>query len=157
MSENKHQIEIIDFTDELKVHIKTLNYEWLQKYFCVEVGDVVSLSNPREQIINKGGFIFYAKLNDEIIGTASLLKKTDHIFELSKMAVKDTAQGMGVGRMLLEYCLKIAKQKRIDKLILYSNTFLKPAINLYQKYGFVEVPLEKGLYERANIKMEKVL
>jgi ribosomal protein S18 acetylase RimI-like enzyme len=151
------RIEIIDFTIANKEHIKILNYEWLQKYFKLEKGDVISLSNPQAEIIDKGGFIFYAKVNGEIVGTASLLKKPNGVFELGKMAVFQKAQGLGIGTSLLEYCLAFAKQKSIPKLILYSNTALKSAIHLYEKYGFVEIPLEQGLYERANIKMEKVL
>ena len=54
----KSNIQIIDFSDDLKESIKTLNYEWLEKYFRVEKSDVISLSNPREEIINKGRFIF---------------------------------------------------------------------------------------------------
>lgn len=155
MSENK--IEIIDFTDELKEPIKTLNYEWLEKYFRVEKSDIVSLSNPKEEIIDKGGFIFYAKLNGEIVGTASLIKKSESAFELGKMAVSEKAQGDRIGTILLEHCLNIAKQKQIKTLILYSNTQLKSAIHLYKKYGFSEIELENGLYDRANIKMEKYL
>jgi ribosomal protein S18 acetylase RimI-like enzyme len=151
------KIEIIDFTEDNKEHIKILNYEWLQKYFKVEPGDVIALSNPTKEIIDKGGFIFYAKQHDEIVGTSSLLKKPSGTFELGKMAVTQKAQGFGIGTILLEHCLAFAKQKSIPTLILYSNTSLKSAIHLYKKYGFVEIPLEQGLYERANIKMEKIL
>lgn len=153
----KSNIQIIDFSDDLKESIKTLNYEWLKKYFRVEKSDVISLSNPREEIIDKGGFIFYAKLNDEIVGTASLLKKSNTIFELGKMAVSEKAQGHKIGTLLLEHCLSFAKQKEVKTLLLYSNTQLESAIHLYRKYGFSEVELEKGLYERADIKMEKHL
>lgn len=154
---NELIIEIIDYSDELNEPIKTLNYEWLEKYFRVEEGDMRSLSNPKEQIIDKGGFVFYAKLNGEIVGTASLLKKADRVFELGKMAVTEKAQGYGIGKILLEHCLKIARQEGMSKLILYSNTKLEPAIHLYRKYGFIETALEMGLYERANIKMELYL
>lgn len=154
---NKSNIQIINFSDDLKEPIKTLNYEWLEKYFQVEKNDVISLSNPKEEIIDKGGFIFYAKLYDEIIGTASLLKKSETVFELGKMAVSEKAQGYKIGTLLLEHCVKFATQKEIKTLILYSNTQLKSAIHLYRKYGFYEIELEKGLYERADIKMEKHL
>lgn len=157
MDKYSNNIEIIKFTNEVKEPIKTLNYEWLEKYFRIEKGDEISLSNPKTAIIDKGGFIYYAKLNNEIVGTVSLLKKTDTIFELGKMAVTKKAQGFKIGTILLEYALNIAKEKQIKKLILYSNTILKSAIHLYQKYGFVEIELESGLYERANIKMEKEL
>lgn len=150
-------IEIVDYSDDLKRPIKALNYEWLERYFRIEEGDKISLSNPRQQIIDKGGFIYYAKVDDKIVGTASLLKKSDTVFELGKMAVSESARGKGVGARLLEHCLLEARQKQIKKIILYSNTQLESALHLYQKYGFVEVELERGLYERANIKMEKIL
>ncbi len=154
---NKHTIEIIQFSEELSEPIKTLNYEWLEKYFRVEAGDVESLSNPQKYIIDKGGHIYYAKLDGEIVGTASLLKKSETVYELGKMAVNDKAQGHGIGTILIEHCLEVANQKQISTLILYSNTTLQSAIHLYRKYGFEEVELETGLYERANIKMEKHL
>ena len=157
MSIDNQTIEIIDFTNELCDPIKSLNYEWLEKYFRVEEGDVVSLSNPKKYIIDKGGFIFYAKLDNKIVGTVSLLKRADTIYELGKMAVTDSAKGLGIGTILLEHCLYEAKQKQIKTLILYSNTILQSAMHLYRKYGFEEVELESDLYERANIKMEKHL
>ena len=73
------------------------------------------------------------------------------------MAVTDRVKGKGIGTILLEYCLDFAKEKGIPKLILYSNTRLTSALHLYEKYGFIETPLESGLYERADIKLEKVL
>jgi N-acetylglutamate synthase-like GNAT family acetyltransferase len=118
---------------------------------------VISLSDPKAEIIDKGGFIFYARMNNEIVGTFSLLRESDEVFELGKMAVTAKAQGHYVGNALIEHCFHVAKQKGIRKLILYSNTALSPAIHLYRKFGFKEVPLESGHYERANIKMERAL
>jgi len=155
MNTNQHIIEIIDFSDELAQPIKTLNYEWLEKYFQVEESDVLSLSDPKKYIIDKGGFIYYAKLNGEIVGTASLLKMNETSYELGKMAVTSKAQGYGIGKLLLEHCLASARLKQISTLILYSNTKLTSAINLYRKYGFEEIELERGHYnKRGNIKME---
>jgi len=151
------KIEIINFSDDLQEFIKTLNYQWLQKYFRVEKGDVTSLTNPKQEIIDKGGFIFYAKLDNEIVGTVCLIKKNETVFEIGKMAVLENYQNYGIGKMLLEHCLNQAKVKGIKTLILYSNTKLASAIYLYKKYGFVEADLEQGLYERANIKMKKHL
>lgn len=52
MDQNK--IEIINFAEGLEEPIKTLNYEWLEKYFKIEESDIRSLSNPKEEIIDKG-------------------------------------------------------------------------------------------------------
>jgi ribosomal protein S18 acetylase RimI-like enzyme len=73
------------------------------------------------------------------------------------MAVAIGFQGLGIGQKLLLHCFALAEKKGIQKLILYSNRRLLPAIHLYKKFGFVEVPLEEGVYERADIKMEKVI
>jgi hypothetical protein len=54
----------------LKEPIKTLNIEWLSKYFKIEPKDELVLSNPQEEIIDKGGMIFIS----EVVGTVSLLK-----------------------------------------------------------------------------------
>lgn len=153
----ENTVEIIPFTTALTEPIKTLNIEWLKKYFNVEPKDEVVLSNPQGEIIDKGGMIFYAKYNDEIIGTVSLIKIDDTTFELSKMAVTDGVQDLGTGKKLMVHCMDIAEQKGIKKLILYSNRKLLPAIHLYEKFGFVEISLEGGVYERADIKMERII
>lgn len=153
----QNTVEIIPFSSDLKGPIKILNIEWLKKYFRVEEKDELVLSNPQEEIIDKGGMIFYARSNNEILGTASLMKIDDITFELSKMAVSDKAQGLGIGNKLLVHCLAVAEENNIKKLVLYSNRILLPAIHLYEKFGFVEVSLGNISYERANIKMEKTI
>ena len=148
------KVEIIPFSIELKEHIKTLNLEWLEKYFQVEPMDEIVLSNPQTEIIEKGGFIYYAKYDDKIVGTFSLLKIDQYTYELSKMAVTTAVQGLGIGKKLIAHCLAVAKEKDIKTLILYSNRSLKTALHLYKTFGFVEVALENGIYQRADIKMQ---
>jgi ribosomal protein S18 acetylase RimI-like enzyme len=157
MKNPKTKIDIIPFSITHKEAIKTLNLEWLQKFFKVEPKDELVLSNPIEEIINKGGKIYYAQHLDEIVGTVSLLKIDTTTFELSKMAVTEKAQGLGIGRQLIEFCIEEAQKLGIQKLILYSNRQLKSALHLYESFGFKEIPVESGVYERADIKMELLL
>ena len=157
MKAQSKKVQIIDFTEENKEAIKTLNIEWLEKYFRVEPSDVIQLSDPVGEIIDKGGIIFYAKYDGTIVGSAALMKINDKRYELAKMAVTETAQGLGIGKALMDHCMLLASQLSAETLVLYSNTKLAPAIHLYRKYGFVEVPLDVVHYERANIKMVKIL
>ncbi len=151
------KIEIIDFSSEYKKELKRLNYEWLEKYFYVEENDKKVLSNPQKYIIDKGGFVFYAKIEEEIVGSAALMKVSAGVFELGKMAVTQKFQGLGIGKKLLEYSLDFAEKNKIEKVFLFTDSKLKPAIALYEKYGFKEVDFEKGVYERGDVKMEKTL
>ncbi|MFH7010349.1 GNAT family N-acetyltransferase [Flavobacterium sp. FlaQc-52] len=151
------KVVIVPFSSDLKEAIKILNLEWLEKYFKVEEKDEIVLSDPQRYIIDKGGMIFYAKYNDEVVGTYSLIKTDVTTFELGKMAISERAQGLGIGNKMLVHCMAVAKENHIQKLFLYSNRILLPAIHLYEKFGFTEIPLEDGVYERADIKMEKIL
>ncbi|WP_462250201.1 GNAT family N-acetyltransferase [Ferruginibacter sp.] len=147
-------IAIIPFTEALAHHFTALNKAWLQKYFEVEPVDEKMLANPKQYFIDKGGFIFFAMYNKEVAGTFALLKVSDTVFELSKMAVDEKFQGKNIGNAMMEFCMQEAKRLQLHKVILYSNTLLGPAIHLYKKYGFTEVPDFKSEYKRANIKME---
>jgi N-acetylglutamate synthase-like GNAT family acetyltransferase len=147
-------VEIIAFDAALKKHFTELNAAWIKKYFVVEPKDEEVLGDPQQFIIDKGGHVFFAKLNGEIVGTFALIKDDENVFELSKMAVSENDQGKNIGNKMLEYCLQQAKNLGAHKLILFSNTILQPAIHLYKKFGFKEVALGSSVYKRSNIKME---
>jgi GNAT superfamily N-acetyltransferase len=150
-------IEIIGFEPGLAKDFKDLNLDWLQKYFEVEPADEKVLYDPQGQVIDKGGFIFFAKSGNTVAGTVTLLKLNETVYELAKMAVEESFQGKKIGNRLLEYCIDFAKDLDIQKLVLYSNRKLLPALHLYKKFGFVEVPLGNTDYKRSDIKMEKFL
>lgn len=152
-----NNLEIIPFSNEYSHDFRDLNLEWLEKYFHVEPYDYEVLGNPKENIIDKGGYIFFTKLNEQIVGTVALINSGDY-YELSKMAVSPKYQGLKIGQKMLTYCIDFSKNKGWKNLILYSNRDLQTAIGIYKKYGFLEVPLEKDVhYERADIKMELIL
>jgi ribosomal protein S18 acetylase RimI-like enzyme len=73
------------------------------------------------------------------------------------MAVDEQFQGKRIGHSMLEFCLHRAIELKARKVILYSNTKLKPAIHLYRKFGFIEIPLGDTIYKRSDIKMERKL
>jgi ribosomal protein S18 acetylase RimI-like enzyme len=150
-------IEVINYKDDYAKHFHDLNKAWLEKYFVVEPIDAEMLSNPRKFFIEPGGYIFFAKLGEKIVGTFALLKESDDVYELSKMAVDEQFQGKKIGNAMLEFCLQKAQELRAKKVFLFSNTILEPAIHLYRKYGFVEIPVGNSGYKRSNIKMERVL
>ncbi|MFD1162310.1 GNAT family N-acetyltransferase [Hwangdonia seohaensis] len=151
-------IKIISFVKTYAKDFYELNIEWLKTYFYVEPFDEAVLSHPKTYIIDKGGHIFFAKLDNEIVGTVALMPLGNKgLFELTKMAVSPKHRGFKIGQQLMQYCIDFAKSIGLPKLILYSNTKLENAIYIYRKYGFVEIPVEPNSpYKRSNIKMELV-
>ena len=157
MNANENNIAIIPFSEELAAHFTRLNTAWLQKFFVVEPVDAEMLANPKQFFIDKGSLIFFATINNEIAGTFALLKESDTVYELSKMAVDEKYQGRKIGNHMMEFAIAEAAALHATKIILYSSKKLANAIHLYRKYGFIEVPLDSSLYKRADIKMEMEL
>ncbi len=148
-------INIINYNSKYAKQFYDLNIEWLETFFYVEPYDEEVLSKPDFYIINKGGYIFFALKNDEVVGTVALMPTKDsEILELTKMAVLPEERGQKVGQHLLQYCIDFGKEQNLKALLLYSNTKLENAIHLYRKYSFKELELEENNpYERADIKM----
>lgn len=151
------ELTILDYEPSLAIHFRELNLAWLRKYFYVEAIDEEVLNNPARYIIDSGGAICFARVNGNIAGTFALINRGEGIYELGKMAVAEVYQGKGVGNALLQACFDKAKKLGAEKVILYSNTRLAPALHLYRKYGFSEVSLGASEYKRSDIKMERVL
>lgn len=152
----RNNIEIIEFENKYAPHFKTLNYEWLKKYFWVEKEDEEILSNPEKEIINQGGFIFFAKENDEVLGTAALIRHKNGNFELAKMAVTEKSQGRQIGKKLAMTVIDKAKSINAGTLYLETSKRLQAACSLYKKLGFEQVEYgsnEGTKYGRASIKM----
>ena len=89
----------------------------------------------------------------EVVGTCALLARPDGARKLAKMAVKESAKGKGIGRALGEAAITAARAAGAPRVELISNTRLEPAIALYRRLGFVEVPMTASEFARANVAM----
>ncbi|WP_343521929.1 bifunctional helix-turn-helix transcriptional regulator/GNAT family N-acetyltransferase [Pedobacter sp.] len=153
------KVEIIDYQPKYQEIFRSLNVEWISKYFTMEESDYKALDNPQGYILDKGGVILVARYEGEPLGVCALIKMNDgeYDFELAKMAVSPKAQGKNVGFLLANAIIEKARSLGATKIYLESNTILKPAINLYHKLGFKKVAGKPTPYARCNIQMELVL
>jgi ribosomal protein S18 acetylase RimI-like enzyme len=145
---------IVAYRAEHQPHFERLNKAWIERYFVLEDIDRFVLGQPEEAILAQGGAILMALLDGVVAGTVALKKVDDRVYEFTKMAVDETFRRKGIAEALSYAAMEKARELGAEKIILYSQTSLEPAIALYRKLGFREVPLEPGTYQRANIKME---
>lgn len=153
---NSDTIEIVEYKDEYKEFFVSLNKAWITRYFKMESVDEKVFANPKAEIVEKGGFIFFALVNGIVAGTVSLLKinATEYAYELAKLAVDEKYQGFGLGKRLCIAAIKKAKVLSPKKIYLESNTKLKPAISLYRKLGFSEIKGIKPMFDWVDIQMQ---
>lgn len=139
---------------------RTLNEEWITRYFTLEVKDREILNDPVHSILLKGGHIFMAYAASEAVGCVALIPMRDGVYELSKMAVSPPLRGRGLGRRLLQHAIAQARSIGAQSLFLGSNSRLKNAVHLYESVGFRHVKpetLPPMPYSRADVFMEMSL
>ncbi len=152
-----HQdVKIVSYKPEHQPAFESLNRAWIEKYFWIEPIDLEVLQHPGQKILEAGGEILLAVVDSQAVGVVALKRVDETTFEFTKMAVDETYQGKKIGERLAIAAIAQARDKNAAKIILYSNTKLEAAINLYRKLGFVEVDLD-GPYKRSDIKMELTL
>lgn len=147
-------ITIIPYEPRYQPDFKRLNLEWISQYFTVEQHDLEQLDQPEVHVLPNNGQIFFARQNDEIVGCVAIVNTGATGFELAKMTVSPTVRGQGVGKQLCLAAVDYARQLGVKTLWLESNRVLTPALTMYERVGFREVPSVPTPYARADIRME---
>ena len=149
---------VVPYRAQFRAAFDALNREWIEKYFTLEPADREILEDPDGKIIEAGGQVFFVIKRGKILGTCAMLRHSADEYEIAKMAVAPKARGRGFGDLLMHACIAFALEREAHRVIIVSNTVLEPAIRLYRKHGFVQVPLARDpRYERANIRLEMEL
>ncbi len=77
-----------------------------------------------------------AEKDGAIVGSVFLVQHTADVAKLRLLYVEPGARGFGVGKRLVQECIRHAKKLGYKKLILWTNSILVGARNIYQNAGF---------------------
>ncbi len=109
---------------------------------------------------------FVCEENGKILGgggVAPLAGGDDDTCELKKMYFLPEARGMGLGRQILDKCLKAAQEIGFTYCYLETFNTMKSAMRLYEKNGFEKIPGPCGstghfacdtFYKKKLVKLE---
>lgn len=146
-------VRIVDWAPRHRAAFRDLNLEWIERFFVVEEADRRVLDDPETNILRPGGHILMAERDGVAVGCCALIRESDDMFELAKMAVSPAAQGQGIGVLLGRAALERARSTGAKRVQLVTNSSLAPAIHVYEKLGFVHVPVGGSEYARADVRM----
>ncbi len=147
-------VEIIDYSPEYQDDFKNLNMGWMSQ-FDMNNSHRTIIEHPDEQIIQKGGFIFFAWMDGKIVGTGALLRESNKLYEIANMAVTPQYQGRHIGKALLKKAIDKAVQAGAKQLYLITSTKLQASVEMYRAFGFRETLFdpEMSIYDGSDVKM----
>ena len=72
----------------------------------------------------------------ERVGGAFVAKVSDDIAQLRLLHVEAQARGLGIGKRLVEECLRFARRAGYQKMTLWTQSNLYAARHIYKRSGF---------------------
>jgi len=84
-----------------------------------------------------------AEKEGERVGAVFVAKASDEIAKLRLLHVEPEARGLGIGKRLVEECVRFARQAGYQKMTLWTQSVLQAARHIYKQAGFQVVREEK--------------
>ena len=150
-------MKIVSYSPVYHQAFVQLNTEWLTRFYYIEPFDQYAMDHV-DELIAQGAMAYFAlDDNGEVLATCMAMPLEGTTWEICKLAAKNQYTGTGAGSAVLQAALRYAESHGAQKEVLITCSGLKPAIHLYKKLGFYEVPYRKEFWrsEKADVEMER--
>lgn len=111
--------------------------------------DLLELADPSRNQIDAylaSGTCYALKTPPEIVGVIVLHEVDPSTMEIRNIAVRETAQGKGFGKRLLQFAERISREQGYAKLIIGTGNSSIGQLALYQKAGFEMKRIEQDFF-----------
>jgi len=80
--------------------------------------------------------VWLAEKDGERVGAVFVAKGSDEVARLRLLHVEPGARGLGIGKRLVEECIRFARQAGYSKMTLWTQSILLAARHIYKQAGF---------------------
>ncbi len=87
------------------------------------------------ELISKN-LVYVATDKEQLKGLIVLIPKGNYLL-IENVAVYSSFQGQGIGRRLIEFAFKLAKDAGLQEVRLYTNELMTENLMYYPKFGFI--------------------
>lgn len=123
---------------QAELYTREYGWDWTFEGLLAEiVGQYVKAYDPARERC------WIAENAGEVVGSVFVVKQDEHTAKLRMLYVDASARGLGLGRRLVDECLRFARAQGYRRLVLWTNDILVSARRIYQAAGFELVEEEK--------------
>lgn len=134
----------------VKIEKMTLSdFEKIENILIDEFDDFWKPSILKNELENELSRYIVAKIENDIVGFAGIIILPDDA-EITNIVTRKQNRKNGIGKLLLAKLIEITKQENKEEISLEVNEINKPAIKLYESFGFEIVGRRKRYYNREN-------
>lgn len=151
-------MKIVEYQEQYKEYFIQFNTDWIVDNFGVLEKEDLDTFHHIDENLEKGAMIYFAVENENVLATC-MAKPMDEngTWELCKLGSNKQLPHKGAGSAVFEAAMNWALNHDAQKLFILSNSSLKPALHIYEKYGFHEIKLNDYEYVRGDIAFEYIV
>ncbi len=109
-------------------------YGWNSEFEGLVAGIAAQMIKTHDPEWERG---WIAELDGERVGSAFVVRKSKTVAQLRLVLLTPAARGLGLGARLTDECLAFARAKGYRRMMLWTNSNLTAARDIYARRGFV--------------------
>ena len=150
-------MELIEYNPKYKEDFIQFNKDWIVDNFgFLEDEDVKTFDQIDEELAN-GAMIYFAIEDDVALACCMARPMENGNWEICKLASNKNRPHKGCGSAVFEAAVQWAIDHGAKRLFILSNSRLKAAIHIYEKFHFREIKLDDYEYARGDIAFERII
>ena len=126
------RMEESDLDGVVAIEVDVFPFPWSRKVFQGSIAEGYDCWVARDEM-------------NRLIGYFVLMKVVDEVHLLT-IAVHRSLHGRGVGRKLLDQAISLAREMKMESMLLEVRLSNARALTLYKNYGFARIGMRKNYY-----------